>query len=156
MTNSTAPTQPKPTAKELREALEKAHAEYNDLVEVHKDHIHSYDDAHKAIHTLNTDVVELEHHHHYMPTWEYEVVKEDYKGLRDEQGRQMINAREAVKDVRLQLREVKGKVRGPWGDADVDRSRADCFSVDRSQCWKGSWPRRRGEEVSGWRWVGGF
>ena len=49
----------------------------------------------------------------------YEEMKDEQEELKAERGREMVNAREAVKDVRLELKEIKERVGDYCGDGDL-------------------------------------
>lgn len=111
ITTSTGPAQPERTVEELQEALDQARAEYEDLVEVHDDHMEAYEDAHQAVHAINTEILSLEEEGLLMQPIVLEWTRRENRVIKEEHGQDMVNAREAVKEVRTQLREIKERVR---------------------------------------------
>ncbi|KAA6410169.1 MAG: hypothetical protein FRX48_05590 [Lasallia pustulata] len=114
MAKSTETPPFKPTTKELREILADALALYNDLLELHEKHTQRYMAAHEVVHTVNTCIELLGRRAHLLalPEEEYEWMKGAYEEGKEESGRLMIEDREAVRKIRLQLKDIEEEVRG--------------------------------------------
>ena len=112
MAKSTEAPPSKPTTKELHKNLADALAEYDDLLELHDEHIQRYKAAHEEVHSSNAFIEYLEKRAHLVLEEEYEWLKEENEEAKEASGREMIKEREAVRKIRLQLKDIKEEVRG--------------------------------------------
>lgn len=110
-TTSTRPARPEETVEEVQEALDEARAQNEDLVELHEHHMEAYDDAHQGVHSINNQILSLKEDRYLMDPIGVDWARSGFMVIKEGYALDMGNSREAVKEVRAQLREVAEIVR---------------------------------------------